>query len=415
MKKRAIFLLIFLWYSNVDCSSQVLKNGLKVITSYNDLSEVVSLTIFSGGGLINEDEKIASVATLVQNTLFEGTKKRNAAEIRKETAEIGAKIEKKVEFDHSYITFITSKRNFPILLDIVVDIISHPLFLDLNLKKQKNLLAGEIKNKKGNHIQDAYWLAMKELYQNPRLLWGEYPPEDIVLQIDKSKIWEWYKKFYSPPNLIISISGNFNQGDLQKKFRELESIPPQERVLFNPPEEKEGGGVTLKKNIDFSLLMLISPALPKNLSEATTLQIISHLIESEKIDVIYNFTTKLSLAYHLGVNFTRNSIMLYALCSPPNLEKVKSALLWEIAKIKQKEISEDTIEEAKDYIINNYYLEKQENNLYSYQMALSEFLGEGYKFRENYPEIIKDISAHQIKDIAQIYLKKFYVVKVTPY
>lgn len=415
MKKGVIFLLIFLWYSNVDCSSQVLKNGLKVITSYDDLSEVVSLTIFSGGGLINEDEKIASVATLMQNTLLEGTKKRNAKDVRKETAEIGAKIEKKVEFDHSYITLTTSKRNFPILLDIVVDIISHPLFLDHNLKKQKEKLASEIKNKKVGHIQDAYWLAMKELYQNPRLLFGEYPPEDIVLQIDKSKIWEWHKKFYSPPNLIISISGNFNPQDLQKKFRELQTIPPQERVLFNPPEEKEGGGVTLKKNIDFSLLMLISPALPKNLSEATALQIISHLIESEKIDVIYNFTTKLSLAYHLGVNFTRNSIMLYALCSPPNLEKVRSALLWEIAKIKQKEISEDILEEAKDYIINNYYLERQENNLYSYQTALGEFLGEGYKFQDNYPEIIRDISAHQIKDIAQIYLKNFYVVKITPY
>src|SRR3954447_16041624 len=122
-----------------------LSNGVRVITEAMSHVRSVSVGIWIGTGSRRENLEQNGLSHFIEHMLFKGTTSRSAEDIARSVDSIGGNLD---AFTAKELVCFNTKvldQHLPLAMDILTDLVLHPLFRDEDIEKEKGVVLEEIK------------------------------------------------------------------------------------------------------------------------------------------------------------------------------------------------------------------------------------------------------------------------------
>jgi predicted Zn-dependent peptidase len=192
-----------------------LENGLEVLAIRNSSSPMVGLNLAIRVGSAYEDYSTSGMSHMLEHLLFNGTERRTQEELYDETDYYGA-----YSNAHTDIYFT----NFMVLLpaefimhgmDIQTDMIFNSTLPNTKFVKERGIVMEEIRKDRDreDYAVHNYLRRMNYGPTGPGL--STIGTLSTIEHLSREDTYRFYKNYYVPNNMILTIIGNFKSQDLK--------------------------------------------------------------------------------------------------------------------------------------------------------------------------------------------------------
>ncbi len=307
------------------------------------------------------------------------------------------------------------------------------LFLDAYLHPRFD--REEIRRERGNHLEAirreddhlaglAFKYFLKALYPHhpyglPML--GEGKNVRHFTQKDVQGI---YQRLMNPRQTVISVVGDFDQGDMVKWLRPaLESIKPRREVLGkirsdSPPKAIQK--IERLKDKFQAHLVLGFQGLSYSDPNRYALDVLNNILAGQGGRLFIELRDKMSLAYSV-TSMTQEGLEpgyfgVYIATEPRKVATAIEGILKELEKVVAKAVTKEELERAKQYMVGAYEIDLQRNSTVATQLAFNELYGMKRNEWLELPKKILQINQQDVLRVARkiITLNRYILSIVRP-
>src|SRR5437588_9198875 len=203
-----------------DVEVTTLANGIRVVTEQMPHVRSVSLGIWIGTGSRRESPEENGISHVIEHMVFKGTANRSAEDIARSVDSIGGGLDAFTSKEMvSYNTKVLDE-HLPLAFDVLADLVRNPLFREEDIEKEKGVILEELKME----VDNPEYL-LHEIFSSN--FWKDHPlgkpiigTKDTVRKFDREMIHEYYRRYYSPSNILITAAGNLDHERLVELARE---------------------------------------------------------------------------------------------------------------------------------------------------------------------------------------------------
>jgi len=198
----------------------VLDNKLRVVSEKIDSVRSISLGAWIDVGSRNEERDENGISHFIEHMLFKGTKKRSPKEIALALESVGGNLNAFTGRENTCLYARVLEEHLEIALDVLSDLLLNPLFNPNDFKKEKKVIAEEIKELEDNPSEIAFDLLMQAL-------WGEHPLGKPIIgdiktiqKMERGQLLSYMRENYTNPRIVVAASGNLSHRRLVKLVEE---------------------------------------------------------------------------------------------------------------------------------------------------------------------------------------------------
>src|SRR3990167_5687710 len=199
-------------------TKKVLQNGLTLLTVPIESAASVTMSVFMKVGSRYEEARIAGISHFLEHLHFKGCKRYPTAKQLSEVVDsIGGEFNANTGKEHTQYFIRAAYEHLPLIFEALTCMLQEPLFDEREMNREKGVIIEEI-----NMYKDNPQIHVESLFEES--LWPGQPlgsdiagSAEVIKAITRKDIVQYRDKFYQPSNIIIAISGNFDQ----KQFEDL--------------------------------------------------------------------------------------------------------------------------------------------------------------------------------------------------
>ena len=405
---------------NENTQKYELSNGATLLLTPNKVNDIVAISIFSKGGEFIET--IPGTADLTASVLTKGTKKYSSLELAQFLEDNGIKIVPSAKADSFALTVLTTKNEYAKTLGILNEIINNATLDDYEIEKSRTDMLNSIKKSKDTPLNLAIDNYKTYIFENTPYSISNKILEKTLPQITQQDIKTYYEKTFFPQNVIISINGNVDKDKTINEFSQIFSNKKGEKFDYDKysiPSLKEGKKITTSvKDLKTDWIIIgWQTAGVLNKKDYATLEVINSLLGSGMSSRLFkNLRDKDGLAYQLGSQYSPNvlkgAFIVYIGTNPQNLDYVTKKLLEEVFRLKKEFVGSKELQEAKDKLLGHYIIGQETNLDKALTIGWFEASGRGYKFDDQYAQLINSVTESDIIEAANKYFNNNYVLSI---
>ena len=388
-----------------------LNNGIPVYLIDKGIQDIIKIEFLFNAGSWYQDKLL--IAKFTNKMLKEGTESYTSEEIAEKIDYYGAHLETSADKDMAYISFYSLNKYLDNILPIIGEVIKCPVFPDneLEIYKQNRKQEFIISNKKVRYLARRKF---NELIFSKNYPYGRLFDEDDFDRIKRDDLVSFYKDFYYPENCKIIIAGKIRKdmvnllnrhfggynGSPQKiNKKEIITIEPNinRRVHIKKDDAIQSAiriGKVLfnKKHPDFLKLLVLNTVLGGYFGSRLMTNI------REEKGYTYGIGSAVVSLHNSGYFFIASEI------GAEVTQKAIDEIYLEIKVLKEKKIPGSELDIVRNYMLGSF-LRSMDG-----AFALSENLkgnieyGLDNSYYGNFIETIKNISAEELRNLAQKYL-----------
>ena len=200
----------------------VLPNGLTLITQENHEAPVATFQIWVRAGSALERPGEFGITHLIEHMIFKGTPKNPAGIMAKRIEALGGEVNAYTTLDHTNYFVTAASRYWPEVFSLLADAVANASFDSIELKKEKEVVAEEIRMNQDNPARRGNWALMAQAFgkDHPygRPVIGSL---ESVAALDRAKILEYRKRWYRAPNMLVVAVGDFSTAKLLAQAKEI--------------------------------------------------------------------------------------------------------------------------------------------------------------------------------------------------
>lgn len=182
--------------------------------------------IFIKVGSRHEPEGMKGASHFIEHMLFKGTPRRTAREIAEEFEGIGGQLNAFTSKEYTCVYARTLDESILTAIDILFDMLLESSFSPRDFETEKGVVVEEI-----NMYEDTPDDLIHDVFA--QCLWSRHPMGspilgtlDSVTGFDRDSVYSFYKQYYVPANMIISVAGNVNKQEIMNRVMpHLENHP----------------------------------------------------------------------------------------------------------------------------------------------------------------------------------------------
>lgn len=198
-----------------------LDNGLTVVFEEQHAAKVAAFQIWVKAGSADERPDQAGLAHLHEHMLFKGTERRKPGEIAHDIEAHGGEINAWTSFDQTVYHVVLASQFARMGLDVLSDAVRHSAFDATELSREIEVVCEEIKRSEDTPSRrasrDLFSTSYRvHPYQRPVIGW-----EETVRSFSREKVLEFYRRHYTPSNMVLSASGDLTEAQLRAWAQEL--------------------------------------------------------------------------------------------------------------------------------------------------------------------------------------------------
>lgn len=407
------------------------ENGHKIVLAHKE-GELVNVSTWVKTGSINEDDKINGISHFLEHLMFKGTHTHKAGYFDKTLEAKGAIVNAATWKDYTFYYVTLPKgaegKDLDLAIELHADMMLDPVLpeeeigspFDLNNpkvtdKRERHVVIEEIRMRKDQNWTKVYNACNFNMYKKHPYKRDVIGTPEIISQVTRDEIMNYYKTFYSPENMTTIIVGDFNKEKILAKvekefdFKGRPNAPKRVNEIDSPTDHTivvENKGQTntsylmigflgpkanqLKENIELDIISII-------LGESTSSRMYQNLIEKQP-EQIFMVANAEHYQFKDGNNF-----FIQANFKPEKKDIAIKLVKEEISNLINNKISEEELEKAKKKIKSRFaYAAETVSEIgetIGYYMTVCEDL----KLIEDY---LKDLDAITISDLENI-VKKY--------
>ena len=200
-------------------------SGLKFIYNNDKNINTTSIVISCKVGSINEGSEYYGAAHLIEHMLFKGTLRHPTSDsISKVFDEIGAYFN---AYTDTYITAYVAKcqsDDYNRCISVLFDMLCCSSFVSTELDKEKNVVIEEILEDSDSISSTCIAQLNKLLYYNSDYARSVSGSIKDIKNLTRDKLFKFYKTYYKPSNMVLSINTNLNFNIIKKLLDNIEFI-----------------------------------------------------------------------------------------------------------------------------------------------------------------------------------------------
>ena len=405
-----------------------LSNGLTYILNKNKHIESCTVFVMIKVGSIHEPKNIYGGAHLLEHMLFKGTKEYPSSKQISYILDSFGGIYNAYTSKNSTCYYIKlDKKHIKRAIKLLGSMIFHSLLDPQELKMEKKVVEAEIKKTRDEPSRYIFELNDTNVYNTHPL--GRSIAAEIqeVHDIERDDLFTFYKTYYNPNNMVLSISGNYPIDIIHLIHHSIFSDKTTIKIpVYKNPILKQDYNYVVqckKKDLREIHIMISFMACTIYDSEKYILDILNTIMAStmssrlfrrlrEKNGLVYGISMGLSLHEHYGNIYITAGVHEDKLYKNGKKMGAIKMLIDECIKLKYQSVSDKELQLAKDVLVGNISLRTEDS------MDLAEYYGEQVLF--NHPKIVsykdvqkkyKKISKKDIMHMAQKYIdfNKMYI------
>lgn len=420
MKK--LIALVFVLFMGLQCLAQEystfrLDNGQTVIIKEVHDNPIVIVDTWIKTGSINETDKNNGVAHFLEHLFFKGTSKHPTGDFDKILESKGAITNAATSKDYTHYYILIPSNYFRLALDLHSDMLLNPQIPRNELEKERKVVLEEISKNNDNPNVVLFRNLNELLYKTHPYKREVIGKSEIIENITREEILNFYNTWYKPENMVTVIIGDVNTNDALNAVKKEFSLPASKAKtlvpktcykLDNPPQKQVS---TSAKFPVQSAYILIGYKGAKNMEmkDSYALDVLATVLGDGKTSRLYQNLKerkKLALSIDAGNSSMKEDGIFYvsANCNPENVEELKKAVFEEISNLKTKEISQEELQKAKTIIERDTLYSRESISNIANEVGYTMVLTGDPKYYENYVANIKKVTPCEIKEVAQKYL-----------
>ena len=233
-----------------------------------------------------------------------------------------------------------------------------------------------------------------------------------VNALSRKKLLDYYRQYYIPNNMIISVAGNIKdvKNKIQKYFGSLNSGNIPKRKVIKEPLNKKINTLVEKRKTQNSYIVLGYKAPVRTDKDSYSLDVITSILGRGQSGWVFDeIRNKHGLSYQTGVQHDSEddygTFAVFAGLDKKNIPKAKSIILKQFKRLQK--VTKKELDEAKTYIEGHYALELEDNFHYADYMSFWELIKDA-GLADSYIKKIREITVNDVKKAAKKYLNKNY-------
>lgn len=394
-------------------SKIVLNNGLTLIYQHVPYQKSVTIGVWVLTGSRYETAETMGLCHFLEHAVFKGTRHRNALQIAKSIEAVGGSQNAFTSKEHTCYYATILNNDLCLAVDVLSDLVINPLLKPSDMEKEKQVIIQEISDAEDNpeeFIQD-YIYGM--FFPGQPLGYNILGTKPILEALTLSQIKSFYRKYYVPSNMIVSVAGNFSEKELihavKQKFRFKTSAKNNcywpdgfEKISNkkNPGHKKSFKRTLTQSHLCMGIPLKIAYSSPKKI-DMLALNIIlgsgmsSRLFQKvrEKYGLTYSIYSFVDFFLETGV------FGIYFSTEKKNLDKAHDVVRNELIQLKNSGIRKNELNMAKSQLRANLLMGLESTSTRMIRLAKNEIY---YKKILNINDIIHYIDSITIDDVMAV-------------
>lgn len=385
-----------------------LANGVRVVTEQMDHVRSVSMGIWIGTGSRRETPDENGICHFIEHMVFKGTTHRSAEDIARSVDSIGGGLDAFTSKEMvSYNTKVLDE-HLPIAFDVLADLVRNPLFREEDIEKEKGVILEELKME----VDNPEYL-LHEIFSSN--FWKDHPigkpilgTKDTVQKFDRGMLAEYFRRIYSPGNILITAAGNLKHEHLVELTRRHFDDLPVNGTLT--PDKKPTPHARLvfrnKTSLEQTHLYMGVPSYPMPHESRFACYVLNTVLGGGMSSRLFqNIREKQGLAYavysELSMYRDTGCMAIYAGTSIETAGKVVDSIVQELRELKQNLVPAEELRRAKDHLKGSFVLGLESTSSRMMNLARQELYYKRFFTIDEMLERIEEVGAEQVQRIAQ--------------
>ena len=388
----------------------ILPNGVKIVSKKVPHVRSVSMGVWVSVGARDETADQSGLSHFIEHMIFKGTARRSAYQIAKAFDAIGGHTNAFTSMEYTCYHARVMDAHLDTMVDILSDIFLNSIFDPQELERERPVILQEI-----GMVEDSPEEYLHQVAEGD--FWGSHPlgrsilgTRENILTFSAQSIKDFFLQFYHPERIIVSVAGNVDHtaivdlvgpafGSIRNGHRlpgrNKPRISPFTKAYYRDLEQTHvclstlGLPITAPQRFAFSLMNTMTGG---NMSSRLFQEI------REKRGLAYSVYSFMSSHEDTGM------FGVYAGVQPENLAKTITLLVDNLKQLSQVPVTDNELEEAKEYTTGNLYLATESVDNQMVRLAQNEI-----HFNTHTPlsKVIEQVQAVTVNDVQRLAAQLF--------
>ena len=195
-----------------------LPNGIRIVTERMEHVRSVAVGVWVETGSRHESENRGGMSHLIEHLVFKGTATRSAEAIAGTMDSVGGQMDAFTTKEHTCFYVQVLDQHLPLAVDLLTDILRHPLFNADELEREKSVVLQEIKMVEDTPDDIIHDLFAAQIWQDHPLGRPILGTREAVTGYDRVTALDHFAEEYVPPRIIIAVAGNVTHDRVVELF-----------------------------------------------------------------------------------------------------------------------------------------------------------------------------------------------------
>lgn len=416
-----------LWLSNVSLAQEVhtfsLDNGLKVLVKEDHRAPVVVSQIWYKVGSIDEIDGKTGLSHVLEHMMFKGTETTKPGEFSALISKAGGSHNAFTSADYTMYYQKLHKKYLGLAFELEADRMGNLNITPEEFEKEMKVVMEERRTR----VDDSPTSQLHEEFYKVNYSQHPYRLPTIGFMHDLENLTyedaqNWYDKWYAPNNALIVVVGDVKPHEVfelaKQHFGKIkEKVLPVREIPFEP-KQNEAKRIVVKATAKLPYLRLGFHAPTANTAEDDWEPYALHVLDwiltansASRLDKSLVKEQKKALSVDSGYSIlNRGRTANFNFYARPfkkvSIQKLETALLAEIDKIKQGGVTDSELKRVKAGIeTSNIY---KRDSMYSQASAVGRYetIGVSWDFGDQYLAKVEQVTSEQIQAVAKRYFTK---------
>jgi zinc protease len=388
-------------------------NGLKTLIKQDAGLPMVTLQLYGTGGLSMETLDRPGLSSFTAELLTAGTKSTKKLDLLRKVENAGGEISAQSDNNTYHVSIQVLKEDFDWALNLLADIAQNAQFPHDEIEKQRQDTLTAIKKSDESWQVEVMKLFKKNYFQKASYINDKLGTVESVSAFTRDDILAFYHKMVNPTHSVLAIYGDIDPQKtnrlIKEKFGKWSGVAVENKVFDETHPLGGSRTVEVKNEKNSAALFIGANGLDANDPQRPALDVLTAVLSGGGSPAGRIFDSlrggDRNLVYTVSVfPFYGKSAGFFGVLTQTtmaNLTKVQDVVQQELKRLMEEPVAESELAKAKETMLVGLKLSRQTLASQASEAALDETLGLGWDYSRRYPELVRAVTADQVRDLAR--------------
>ncbi|GAB4275010.1 MAG: pitrilysin family protein [Opitutales bacterium] len=340
-----------------DFSEHRLSSGMRVLLQPDARLPKVHLRLAGLGGPLYESSGSRGFTSLTSSLLTKAAGNRSSKEVAETIESLGGTLGE-VSGNNSFglYTEVLSE-DFPAALDIIKNALLAPAFKADDLHREREAQIATIKEAEDDILDHAIRRARELLFEGHPYAQGSLGTVEDLKSVDEDSIRSHYVRLLAADNLIVAVSGDFDEATMLAELEAAFASVPQDAFeacdvpaspLLAPVER------TFSMDREQAVVVQAFPGIGVKSEHYYVEEVLDELLSGMSSHLFESVREQRGLAYYVGssrmLGLTSGMFYLYSGTEPAHAHEVAQTMEEELARIASGNVTEEELSRVRTHL-----------------------------------------------------------------